>query len=94
METNSIIIKEITPEALSKLINEGIKNQLDDFKKSFGTSDPDTLLSRDQVCEMLHINLSTLHHWTVKGRITAYGIGSRRYYKKSEVLECVKPLKK
>ena len=91
--TNSILIQDVTPEALAELIKDGVKSQLDDFKKDFQTNNIDELLTREQTCEFLQIDSSTLWHWTNKGRVLAYGIGNRRYYKKSELLESLKPLK-
>ncbi|UOK41591.1 MULTISPECIES: helix-turn-helix domain-containing protein [Flavobacterium] len=92
--TNSILLQNVSPEALVELIKEGVKNQLEDFKKSLNTHDPDELLTREQACEFLHIHGVTLWHWTRRGIVTAYGIGNRRYYKKAELLDCLKPLKK
>lgn len=91
---NSILLQNVSPEALTELIKEGVKSQLEDFKKSINTHNPDELLTREQTCDFLHIDSSTLWHWTNKGKVTAYGIGNRRYYKKAELLECLKPLKK
>lgn len=51
------------------------------------------LLTRQEACDFLKIDSSTLWHWTNKGKVKAYGIANRRYYKKSELLECLKPLK-
>jgi len=91
---NSILLQNVSPETLTELIKEGVKSQLDDFKKDLQTHNPDELLTREQTCEFLQIDSSTLWHWTNKGKVTAYGIGNRRYYKKAELLECLKPLKK
>lgn len=85
---------QTTPEALADLIKEGIKSQLEDFKKNLQTHNPDELLTREETCKFLQIDSSTLWHWTNKGKVTAYGIGNRRYYKKAELLESLKPLKK
>jgi hypothetical protein len=49
-------------------------------------TDEDRLLSRDDTAKLLMIDLSTLYHWTNKGKVTAYGIGARRYYKRSEIM--------
>lgn len=94
MQQEAILLQNVSPESLTELIKEGIKSQLDDFKKDLQTHNPDELLSREQVCKLLQIDSSTLWHWTNKGKITAYGIGNRRYYKKAELLESLKPLKK
>ncbi|HRO09826.1 MAG: helix-turn-helix domain-containing protein [Bacteroidia bacterium] len=90
----SILLQNVSPETLTELIKEGVKSQLDNFKKDLQTYNPDELLTREQTCEFLQIDSSTLWHWTNKGKVSAYGIGNRRYYKKAELLECLKPLKK
>ena len=53
----------------------------------------DELLTREETCDLLKINSSTLWHWTNKGKVKAYGIGNRRYYKRNEILENLTPLK-
>lgn len=85
---------QTTPSELVNLINESVKSQLEDFKKGLSNQNPDELLTREQTANFLQINLSTLHHWTVKGRIKCVAIGNRRYFKKSDILESLKPLKK
>ncbi len=51
------------------------------------------LISRDEVCKILHFNKTTLNKHTRSGRLKSYSIGSRVLYKRSEVLEAVTPLK-
>lgn len=92
--TNSILLQNLSTDELTQLIKSGVKSQLDDFKKDFTTQNPDELLSREQTCKLLQIDSSTLWHWTNKGKVKAYGIGNRRYYKKAELLECLIPVNK
>lgn len=95
MKTSSIIINEITPEALTELIKEGVKSQLEDFKKELvNQTAKDDLLSREQVLELLQINSSTLWHWQNKGKIQVYKFANKCYYKRSELMNCLTPLKK
>ncbi|MCK9235782.1 MAG: helix-turn-helix domain-containing protein [Weeksellaceae bacterium] len=91
---NSILLQNVSPEALTELIKESVKSQLDDFKKDLQTHNPDELLTREEVLDLLQINSVTLWHWTNKGKVTAYGIGNRRYYKRAELIDALKPLKK
>ena len=84
-----IQLLEITPEELSQLIAKEVVKQLNDKKEP--ESD---LLTREETCDFLKINSSTLWDWTNKGKVQAYGIGNRRYYKKSEILESLIKLKK
>jgi hypothetical protein len=87
---------QTTPEKLANLIKEGVKSELDILKKELLHENAnDEILSREQTAELLHINLSTLWAWTKKGNISAYGIsGARRYYKRSEIMNALKQLKK
>lgn len=92
---NQILLSELTPEQLKVLVGGEVKNVLNDFSKSLGNlQSNDELLTREEASNFLKIDLSTLWHWTQKGKVTAYAIGSRRYYKRSELLEALKPLKK
>ncbi|RDI06690.1 helix-turn-helix domain-containing protein [Flavobacterium sp. AG291] len=92
METVQFI--QTTPEALAELISIGLKSQLENFGKNLQISEEDVLLTRKEACDFLKIDSSTLWHWTNKGKIKAYGIANRRYYKKNELIDCLKPLNK
>jgi hypothetical protein len=91
---NTILLQNVSPEKLTELIKDGVKSQLEDFKKTLQTHNPDELLTRTETCKFLQIDSSTLWAWTNKGKVIAYGIGNRRYYKKAELLESLQPLKK
>mgnify|MGYP003651308120 FL=1 len=91
---NSILLENLNTHTLKELIKEGVKSQLEDFKETLQTHNPDELLTRTQTCKFLQIDSSTLWAWTNKGKVIAYGIGNRRYYKKAELLESLKQLKK
>ncbi len=92
MKTIQLI--EMTPEDLANLISAGITAQLQNFDRNVNNKPEDDLLTRQEACDFLKIDSSTLWHWTNKGKVKAYGIANRRYYKKSELLECLKPLTK
>ncbi|SHG57915.1 Helix-turn-helix domain-containing protein [Salegentibacter echinorum] len=84
-----------SPEQLAELINEGVKTQLEAFKKELHNKEAqDNLLTREQTANLLQIHETTLWHWTNKGRVTAYSISGKRYYKRSEILESLTELKK
>ena len=79
---------DLTPKELSDLIMESVKNQLKEFSGELNTQTAnDDLLTRDETCSFLKIDSSTLWSWTNKGKVKSYGIGARRYYKRSELLE-------
>lgn len=82
---------QTTPNQLAELIDEKLKKSLEQLKKELLDKDAnDELLSRRQACEFLQIEQTTLYHWTKAGKIISYGIGNRRYYKRSELIESLK----
>lgn len=92
---NQIYLAGITPESLINQINENVKSQLLDFKKQLQNKESnDELLTRDETCKLLQIDSSTLWAWTNKGKVVAYGIAHRRYYKRSELMASLIVLKK
>ena len=50
------------------------------------------LITRDEVCEMLSINKTSLWKHTKSGKLKSYGIGNRVLYKRNEVILAVKPI--
>jgi hypothetical protein len=88
-----ILLSCISPEELKQLIKEVIKEELVVLKKDLAVKESDVLLTRSETCELLKIDSSTLWSWTKKGKITCYGIGARRYYKRDEILKSLIVLK-
>lgn len=88
----TIQVYQVTPDQLKDLILNGVKEQLAELKKDFQPKTPTELLTRNEVAELLKIDLSTLWAWTNKRKVKAYGIGNRVYYKRNEIEEMLKPL--
>ena len=94
METQ-IFLQGTTPSQLVDLINEGVKSQLADFKKELNhQTAKDDLMTREQVLELLQINASTLWHWQNKGKVTVYKFANKCYYKRTELMNSITPVKK
>jgi hypothetical protein len=95
MKTNSILLESLSVEELQQLINTSIKNGIQDFQKELQSKiNSEELLTREEACQFLKIDSSTLWAWTNNQKVKAYGIGARRYYKRSELMECLTLLKK
>ena len=90
---STIQLIQITPEELSEIVEKGITCQFNRFKDSL-IPHPDQLLTRQQTANLLHVDKSTLWHWTKKGKIKSYGIGNRVFYKRSEIDDALIPLNK
>ena len=95
METNAIILQNLTVEQLQQLIGTSVRNGILELQKELQTKDnSEELMTREETCQFLKIDSSTLWAWTNNGKVKAYGIGARRYYKKTEIMECLTLLKK
>ncbi len=82
--TKATILHEVSPEQITNLF-EGIKKELADLKANLQPKQPTEYLTRNEVSKMLKCDLSTLHNWVKKGKITPYGIGNRIYFKRSDI---------
>lgn len=69
-----------------------VKKFLLEIKENFEPKSPTEYLTRTQVKEMFKCDISTVHNWTVAGKLKAYGLGNRVYYKRSEVESALTPL--
>lgn len=95
MQNNAILLETLTVEQLQQLIGTSVKNGILELQKQLQEKDnSEELLTREETCQFLKIDSSTLWAWTNNGKVKAYGIGARRYYKRSELLECLTLLKK
>jgi len=56
--------------------------------------DENEFISIEETCELLRLNKTSIWKHTKSGKLKSYGIGNRVLYKRSEVLEAVKPLNK
>jgi len=84
---NQIILQGITVDELTSIINNNVKYQLEVLKRELlKKSENDELLTREETCNLLKIDSSTLWHWTNKGKVIPYKIGNRVYYKRSEIM--------
>lgn len=83
---NTIQFIGTSPADLIKGIKEALIPQLKaELSQEFQPKQPTEYLTRDEVCSLLKIDLSTLYRWTKRGDIQAYGMGSRVYYKRHEI---------
>lgn len=72
---------------LEKMIQAAVKAELQNFSRWFEKQieDNDKTLTREETVKYLDISSTTLYRWTKEGIIQSHGIGSRVYYKLSDV---------
>ncbi|MDG1028969.1 MAG: helix-turn-helix domain-containing protein [Flavobacteriaceae bacterium] len=84
MYKNQIIFDVLSKEELEDLIGKSLEEVIKN--NPFNHLPDQELLTREEACMLLKVDSSTLWRWTNQGKIIAYGIGSKRFYKKEELL--------
>lgn len=74
---------DLITELKNSLIPE-LKAQL---SAQFQPIQPTEYLTRNEVCTLLKINLSTLYRWCKDGTLSSFGIGNRVYFLRSHIEE-------
>lgn len=84
---------QVTPEQLQTEISAGVKHQLDTFLKHFIPTHKKEYLTRQEVAQMLSVDLSTIHNMCKSKRLNPLSLGgSRVYFLRSEIEASLKPL--
>lgn len=83
---------EINATELSDTITREIARQIKALENHFQPKAPTEYLTRNQVAEMLQVNLSTLYSWNKKGILKPIGIGKRVYYRREDIKKAMKEL--
>lgn len=85
-----INIIQLDPDEFKNELLQEIKVQFEEISERNLSRNSDKLLTRKETAEYLKINLSTLHFWTLKGKIPKESLGNRIYYRKSEIDKALK----
>lgn len=86
-QTNNVQFIGTSDVKLAELIAAQISGQLAEIKESIPR--PEQLMTRQQAADFLSVDKVSLWRYTKGGKIPAHQIGSRVYYKRSEILECL-----
>lgn len=83
---------QVTPEQLRHQIVQDVKEVLKETSQVVPQKEIDKLLSRKDTSEYFGVDLSTLHNWAKSGKLIPFGIGSRVFYKMSDIEKALIPL--
>lgn len=72
-------------ELITEIKNSLIPELRAELSKEFEPKKPTEYLTRSEVCEILKIDLSTLHRWRKNGTLQGYALNNRVYFKRSEI---------
>lgn len=78
-----MIIVQLTPEQLQEQIQRAVSSEISKLKPN----NPDRLMTRKEASKFLTVSLPTLNAWEKTKKIKAIRIGSRVYFKQSELLK-------
>ena len=90
MKNTVVQLHNIDPEDFKNEILAGVQEKLESFKLSLIPKKEPELITRKKAAEILGVSLTTIHDWSSRNILTAYKIGSRIRFKKSEILETLK----
>lgn len=85
VEIENISVDELIAKITNKVL-ESLEISSERFQQK---KNQELLLTRTETAEYLKINMTTLWNWTKKGKLKAYGISNRVYYKKNEIDEAL-----
>ena len=77
---------------LHRTISDNLKKELSQITANFQPKEPTEYLTRQEVSDLLKVDLSTVHNWTKRGKLKSFGLGSRVYYKRKDVEQALQPL--
>ncbi len=84
---------QVTPEQLEQQISNRVEKQLSEFLENFKPTEPTTLITRQKAADFFDVDLSTIHNWCKSGKLQPVGIGSRVYFKMSDIENSLIPIK-
>jgi hypothetical protein len=88
-------IENISVDELTEIIADKLADKIGTrIAMLISSQNDEELLTREETAKLLRIDSSTLWHWTNKGKIKVYGIASRRYYKRGEIMKALVELKR
>ena len=89
----NVVLSPITPGDLIEKIAAKTAEVLIGKFPTNSENDPEYLLTPEEAAKFLKITSTSLWRMRKAGKITLYGLGGKRYYKKSELLNSLEEIK-
>jgi len=86
LDDMSSVIRSILTEELKKFGNYFTQDTIESASR-------DECLTREEVCKMLKVSMTTLYNWNNEGILVNHKFGRRVYYKKDDVINLRTPKK-
>jgi excisionase family DNA binding protein len=82
---------------MTSIMREVVATELQKVKELISLTpkedDSDKILTREEVCKLLKVSLTTLFNWNNDKTLVNYKVGRRVYYMKTDVLALLNPIK-
>ncbi len=85
IEIENVSVDELVTTITNKVL-EGLEIRLEQLQQK---KHQEQLLTRTETIQYLKVDSSTLWSWTRNGKLKAYRVGNRVYYKKNEIDEAL-----
>lgn len=82
---NTTMLHGISPDELTEKILNGVKIQMEQFKKDIETPEKNEFMTRQETADFLKVSLFTIHLWVKKGIILPLKMGNRTYFERKEI---------
>jgi len=81
MSTEKQIFTNISEEKFREIIREVVRDEI----ANLNYSEAEDLIKAKEACDYLKISKVTLYKWLKEGKIIGYYLGTRLFFKKSEL---------
>ncbi|MEA1784734.1 helix-turn-helix domain-containing protein [Arenibacter sp. GZD96] len=92
--SGSIQFVNLDPEEFISELDKRSEKRLAEMAKHFEPKKPTEYLTRSEVAALLKVNVSSVHNYTKRNLLVAYGLAGSVLYKRSEVEAALIQLKK
>ncbi len=97
MSNQILNLVHVSIEDMTSIMREVVATELQKVKELISLipkeDDSDKILTREEVCKLLKVSTTTLFNWNNDKILENHKVGRRVYYKKSDVLAVLNPLK-
>lgn len=97
MVNNQINLVHVSIENMTSIMREVVATELQKVKELISLTpkedDSDKILTREEVCKLLKVSLTTLFNWNNDKTLVNYKVGRRVFYMKTDVLALLNPIK-
>ena len=89
----NIIFYSLEPDELKQLISDAVLQAVDKPNPQQPDQE-DQLIKIEEASKLLNVSKATVHAWKKSGLIPFHRISSKIYFKKNEILDSLKSIKK